>query len=447
MTGRVLVVEDDPVARKLLAEVLKRDGLDVRSVETAKQALVAQDAFDPGVVITDVRLTGMDGIALLRRLRERRPAVQVVVVTAFGSLDTAVEAIRQGAYDYVSKPFPVEDMCRTVRRALEAHTAAAEPHAEDAEPEGELVGRCKAMTDVFTAIARVASLRVSVLIFGETGTGKELVARAIHERGTRSNRPFVTVNCVSLPEGLMESELFGHVKGAFTGANSDRKGLFEAAEGGTILLDEIGDMPLAVQAKLLRVLESGEIRPVGSTNARTVNTRVLASTHRELGRAVQGNQFRQDLYYRLNAVTISVPPLRGRLPDLPLLVEHLLKRHAKSAGRPVPRLTEAAFTILGAYSWPGNVRELSHVLERSVALARANEIDVDDLPPHLATPSVPEAAPASLSLDEVEKAHVLAVLKSVEGNRVRAAAILGIDRKTLYRKLLRYGVEVGEGAP
>jgi DNA-binding NtrC family response regulator len=184
MTGRVLVVEDDPVARKLLAEVLKRDGLDVRSVETAKQALVAQDAFDPGVVITDVRLTGMDGIALLRRLRERRPAVQVVVVTAFGSLDTAVEAIRQRAYDYVSKPFPVEDMCRTVRRALAAHTAAAEPHAEDAEPEGELVGRCKAMTDVFTAIARVASLRVSVLIFGETGTGKELVARASHERGT-----------------------------------------------------------------------------------------------------------------------------------------------------------------------------------------------------------------------------------------------------------------------
>jgi DNA-binding NtrC family response regulator len=237
------------------------------------------------------------------------------------------------------------------------------------------------------------------------------------------------------------------VKGAFTGASADRKGLFEAADGGTILLDEIGDMPIAVQAKLLRVLESGEVRPVGSTRAKTVDTRVLASTHRELERAVEEGQFRQDLFYRLNAVTIPIPPLRDRLPDLPLLVDHLLKRHARAAGRAITSLTPDAADKLEEYSWPGNVRELSHVLERSVALARGPEIDVDDLPPHLVSAPGPEAAPSSQSLGEVAKAHILAVLGSVGGNRGRAAAILGIDRKTLYRKLLRYGIAEGDGDP
>jgi len=288
----------------------------------------------------------------------------------------------------------------------------------------------------------VARLKTSVLVLGETGTGKELVARAIHEASGRAGA-YLTVNCASLPEGLLEAELFGHLRGAFTGATADRKGLFEAATGGTILLDEIGDMPLAVQAKLLRVLESGEVRRLGSPTPRTVDVRVVAATHRDLDRCVGEGTFRQDLYFRLNGLTIPVPPLRERASDLPLLTGHFLARHARAAGRPAPALTDAAAAALARHPWPGNVRELSHVLERAVALARGPRLDVEDLPLRLRD-APGEAGPAPQSLDEVEKAHILAVLRSVRGNRGRAAAILGIDRKTLYRKLLRYGVGAEE---
>jgi len=293
---------------------------------------------------------------------------------------------------------------------------------------------------VFTSVARVAPLRVSVLIEGETGTGKELVARAIHETSTRAASPYVTVNCVSLPEGLLESELFGHVKGAFTGAHSDRKGLFAEAHGGTILLDEIGDMPLAVQAKLLRALESGEVRAVGATQPRHVDVRVLAATHRDLAKAVEDGAFRRDLYYRLNAVTIRLPALRERREDLPLLMDYFLRRHAQAAGRVVSGFAASARSLMERYVWPGNVRELSHVIERAVALAKGPHIEAEDLPPLLRIePRGPEAA-ASRTLEDVERAHILAILRSVGGSRVKAAGILGIDRKTLYRKLLRYGL-------
>jgi DNA-binding NtrC family response regulator len=365
-------------------------------------------------------------------------------MTAFGSLETAVDAIRGGAFDYVSKTFRMEEMCATVNRALEAHADAAQPSIEEGETETAVIGRSAAMTAVFTAVARVAPLKTLVLIEGETGTGKELIARAIHDAGSRAGGPYVVVNCASLPEGLLESELFGHIRGAFTGANADRKGLFEAAAGGTILLDEIGDMPLAVQAKLLRVLESGEVRPVGATASRTVDTRVIAATHRDLARCVEEGAFRQDLYFRLNAVTITVPPLRERPEDLAALAEHFLKRHARSAGRTIRGLTPQARTVLRRHAWPGNVRELSHVLERSVALAKGPMIDVEDLPTHLREAPAQSLAPASQTLEEVEKAHVIAVLKSVGGNRGRAAAILGIDRKTLYRTLLRSGLSAEE---
>jgi DNA-binding NtrC family response regulator len=393
--------------------------------------------------VTDLRLGRLDGIALLRSLRAELPDAQVVVVTAFGSLDTAVEAIRAGAFDYVSKPFRMEEICATVRRALEAHSDGAAPGPDADADTARILGRSAAMTSVFTAIARVASLKTSVLIQGETGTGKELVARAIHEAGARSDGPYVTVNCASLPEGVLESELFGHVKGAFTGAAADRKGLFEAADGGTILLDEIGDMPLGVQAKLLRVLESGEVRPVGSTDARTVDVRVLAATHRDLLRAVADGTFRQDLLFRLNAVTIPIPPLRERAGDVRLLTTHFLRHHARAAGRPhAPEVTPAALARMEAYAWPGNVRELSHVIERAIALGPGPRLDVADLPPHMHTETGRAAEPPSSErLDDVEKAHILAVLKNTGGNRARAAAILGIDRKTLYRKLLRYGLQ------
>jgi DNA-binding NtrC family response regulator len=444
MTGRVLVVEDDAVARRLLAEVLEKEGYAVRAVASAEEALAEAGGFRAEVVVTDLRLAEMDGLALLREVKAVDPATQVIVMTAFGSLETAVEAIRGGAFDYVSKPFRMEEMCATVNRALEAHADAAQPSIEEGETETAVIGRSASMTAVFTAVARVASLKTLVLIEGETGTGKELIARAIHDAGSRASGPYVVVNCASLPEGLLESELFGHIRGAFTGANTDRKGLFEAASRGTILLDEIGDMPMAVQAKLLRVLESGEVRPVGATVSRTVDARVIAATHRDLARCVEEGTFRQDLYFRLNAVTINVPPLRERPEDLPALAEHFLKRHARNAERSIRGLTPQARRVLERHAWPGNVRELSHVLERSVALAKGPMIDVDDLPAHLRGAPAQSLAPASQTLEEVEKAHVVAVLKSVGGNRGRAAAILGIDRKTLYRKLLRYGLSAEE---
>ncbi|MHC4939018.1 MAG: sigma-54-dependent transcriptional regulator [Planctomycetota bacterium] len=436
----ILLVEDDRVALDLLAEVLRDSGFEVRAAASGEEALGLARERAPQVVVTDLRLGAMDGLTLLREVRTLAPTAQVIVMTAFGSLETAVEAIRQGAFDYVSKPFRMEEMVKMVESALAANASVIRPPPDEPEEKGSLLGRSPAMTEVFKAIARVAPLRTSVLIQGETGTGKELVARAIHDASPRAERSYVTVNCASLPEGLLESELFGHRKGAFTGAAADRKGLFEAANGGTILLDEIGDMPLPVQAKLLRVLESGEIRPVGETSPRTVDVRVLAATHRDLARTVESGAFRQDLYFRLNAMTITVPPLADRLEDLPLLCVHFLRSHARAAGRSVPELTARARRILEGYSWPGNVRELSHILERAVALCRGAVVDAEELPDHLAQPG-PSPIPANQTLDEVEKAHILSILKSVNGNRGRAASILGIDRKTLYRKLLRFGVQ------
>jgi DNA-binding NtrC family response regulator len=443
MSARILVVEDDPVARRLLVEVLEREGHEVRGCPGARIALEEARTFRPAVVVTDVRLGGIDGLTLLREIRAADPAAQVIVMTAFGTLETAVEAIRGGAFDYVSKPFRMEEMSHTVHRAVEAHSAVSDPGTHEAGEKATILGRCPAMTEVFKAIARVGPLDISVLIEGETGTGKELVARAIHDAGDRARKPYVTVNCASLPEGLFESELFGHSKGAFTGAHEAGPGLFVAADGGTILLDEVGDMPLPVQAKLLRALETGEIRPVGSTKTRHVDVRVLASTHRQLDRSVEEGVFRQDLLYRLNGFTIALPPLRERGEDLALLTSHFLRVHGQAAGRPLPGLTPEAKAALGRYSWPGNVRELFHVLERAVALAKGPLLGVEDLPPYLREGALVRSSSvggSAMTLDEVEKAHIIAVMRSTGGNRVRAAAILGIDRKTLYRKLQRYGL-------
>ncbi len=447
MGTSVLIVEDDAVARNLLVEVLRGEGYDVSAADSAESALEAMNGETVDVVVTDVRLEGMDGIELMRTLRERDPKLQAIVVTAFGSLETAVEAIHAGAFDYMSKPFSMDEICRMVKRAAEARGEAGEASMERGEAKRAMVGRSEAMTRVFKSIARVAPLTVSVLVQGETGTGKELVARAIHDAGPRSSGPYVAVNCPSLPEGLLESELFGHVRGAFTGANADRPGLFEAADKGTILLDEIGDMPLAVQAKLLRVLESNEVRRVGSSSVRHVDVRVLAATNCDLDTAVRDGSFREDLLYRLNAVTIRVPPLRDRVEDIPLLVGHFLRRFA-TAGK-AAKITDNALAALHSYPWPGNVRELAHVIERAVALARGPRIDVDELPSVIrhGNERKSDAAPGSLqTLEAVERAHILSVLKSVGGVRRRAAAILGVDRKTLYRKLLRYGLAEADEA-
>ncbi len=444
MPSSILVVEDDAVARELLVEVLRRDGHTVRFAEDGEAALAAAAAEPPDVLVTDVRLDGMTGIELMQTLRERDPAMQAIVVTAFGSLETAVEAIHGGAFDYMSKPFSMDEVRRMVQRALQARQDAGGPALAPGEARRTIVGRSEAMTRVFTSIARVANQTVSILIQGETGTGKELVARAVHDAGGRASGPYVAVNCPSLPEGLLESELFGHMRGSFTGATGDRTGLFEAAEGGTLLLDEIGDMPLGVQSKLLRVLESNEVRRVGSTVARRVDVRVLAATNCDLVRAVARGTFREDLLYRLNAVTIAVPALRERPEDIPLLVTHFLEKLAADGVRVPSKISDTALRALHTYPWPGNVRELAHVIERAVALARGPHIEAEDLPSvvrHGGERRGDGAVGTLRSLEDVERAHILSVLKSVGGARGRAASILGVDRKTLYRKLRRYGLD------
>jgi DNA-binding NtrC family response regulator len=385
----------------------------------------------------------MDGLALMRGLRERFPDLPVVIMTAFGSIDTAVRSIASGAVDYVSKPMDVEEIHATVRRALgrQAETQAALPAA--GEELGGVVGRSPGMVEVYKTIARVAPGRSTVLVFGESGTGKELIARAIHQHSPRRKEPFVAVDCGALTETLLESELFGHVRGAFTGALGDKTGLLAEADGGTIFLDEVGDVSPALQAKLLRVLQEHQVRPVGGTVWRTVDVRVIAATNRDLAAAVAGGRFREDLYYRLKVVTLEVPPLRERREDIPLLVDHLVRRAARECGKAVTGVSEAALALLCAYHWPGNVRELAHVLERGVALAQQEVLSAEDLPPELHQPAADgESAPSHNrpTLAELKRSYVRQVLEESGGNVSRAAAVLGVDRRSLYRMLQRYGM-------
>jgi DNA-binding NtrC family response regulator len=441
--ARILVVDDDPVTCRLLADVFGRGGFTVIG-ETDPQRALARVAEEPiDLAILDVQMPDMNGLVLLRGLRERLHDLPVIIMTAFGSIDTAVQAIASGAVDYVSKPMDVEEIRATVRRALgrQAETQAALPVA--GEEIGGVVGRSPGMVDVYKTIARVAPGRSTVLILGESGTGKELIARAIHENSTRRKHPFVAVDCGALTETLLESELFGHVRGAFTGAIADAQGLFAEADGGTIFLDEIGDISPALQAKLLRVLQEHQIRPVGGSAWRRVDVRVIAATNRDLAAAVQAGRFREDLYYRLKVVTIDVPPLRDRREDIPLLVDHLVRRAARECRKPVTGVSEAALALLCAYQWPGNVRELAHALERGVALAQQDVLTAEDLPAELHEPagSPPPATAADRpTLAELKRRYVHRIYEECGGNVSRAAAVLGVDRRSLYRMLQRYGV-------
>ncbi len=442
--ARILVVDDDAVTCRLLAEVLRRDEAEVVTCTDPRQALARVAAEPVDLAIIDVRMPEMGGLELLRRLRESCADLPIIVMTAFGSIDTAVQAFASGAVDYVSKPMNLEEISATVRRALERRTLAQArlPPGGDEEL-GELVGRTPAMVEVYKTIARAAPGTSTVLIFGESGTGKELVARAIHRHSPRRSRPFVAVDCAALTETLLESELFGHVRGAFTGAVSDRPGLFAEADGGTIFLDEIGEITPALQAKLLRVLQEHQVRPVGGTQWRSVDVRVLAATNRDLGKAVAEGRFREDLFYRLKVVTIELPPLRERRDDIPLLVEHLVRRAARQCNRHVTGVSEEALQLLCSYHWPGNVRELAHVLERSVALAQHEVLGVEDLPAELRTPEpLPrdDIAGDRPTLHELKRRYVQRVLEENGGNVSRTASILGVDRRSLYRMLQRYGL-------
>ena len=449
--GTILVVDDDAVARQLLADALRKEGYDVEIAAGGADAIALGRAKPFDVVLTDIKMGEVDGMAVLREFRQRSPETAIVLLTAFGSMDGAVEAIKQGAYDYLAKPFKKEDIRLVVRRSLE-HSRLVRENARIREELRErhgspLIGSSPAILEVYKLVARVSPGKSTVLLEGESGTGKELVARAIHANSPRRDRAFVPVNCAALTETLLESELFGHEKGAFTGAVATKRGLFETADQGTLFLDEIGDIGPALQVKLLRVIQEQEVRHVGGTAPVKVDVRIVAATNRDLAKMVRDGKFREDLYYRLNVVRIVLPPLRDRREDIPMLAHHFLQKVCSANNPTIRGFVPETMALLERYHWPGNVRELENVIERTVSLAHGPLIMPDDLPETVrkAETAMAGGNESLLSLDEVEKRHLNRVLRETDGNKVRAAKILGIDRRTLYRMAERFGIDLGEG--
>ncbi len=385
MTARVLIADDDEVSGQLFAEVLEGEGYAVQQVQSGSAALSALKNDPPDLLIVDVRMPGTGGLDVARAAHRDHPEIPVVVMTAFGSIETAVEAIREGAFDFISKPMNLDELKKTVRRALAQHELregadVKRRELEDGQYLGAVIGRSTPMVEVYKTIARAAPTKSTVLILGESGTGKELIARAIHEHSPQVAQPFVAVDCGALTETLLASELFGHVRGAFTGAVTDKKGVFEEAEGGTCFLDEIGNISLDTQAMLLRVLQEHEIRRVGSQKWLKVDVRVIAATNKDLDGLISSGAFREDLYYRIKVVTIQLPPLRERREDIPALAEHFLKRYRRESGKPVTAISDKALRLLCGYAWPGNIRELENVIERAVVLSNQPVLTIDDLP-------------------------------------------------------------------
>jgi DNA-binding NtrC family response regulator len=447
----LLVADDDPVARDLLVEILTREGYRVRAAAGGVECLRLAEGETFDLALVDLRMPDLDGLTILTKLATLTPPVPTVILTAFATIDTAIEAIQAGAGDYLSKPFRIEEIKMVVRRVLEAQRLAREnvryrqELQERYRPEN-LVGQSPEMVEIYKLVARVASLDTTVLIHGETGTGKELVARAIHYASPRSPRALAVVDCTALVETLFESELFGHQRGAFTGAVQTRRGLLEVADGSTCFFDEIAELSLPLQAKLLRVLQEHVIRPVGGNEPVPVNVRVIAATNQDLRKRVEEGRFREDLFYRLNVVSIRVPALRERAHDIPLLAQHFVSKYAAATGKPTTGLAPEALARLQQYQWPGNVRELEHVLERAVALSSAALILPEDLPAEVGGGAIgPLKGPGrGMTLEELKRWYVHAVLDETKGNKVRAAEILGIDRRTLYRMLERAEPEEDE---
>ncbi len=440
---RVLVVDDAPEMASAVVEYLQRHGFDAEGVDSGAAAIKQFKAAPADVVLTDLRMKGLDGMDVLAGVREIDADVPVVIMTAFGAVDSAVEAIRRGAYHYVTKPFKLDVVRVLLERAVAERAVRVENEGlrrtvREVLTGGTLVGRSAGIRAVTELIRRVASTSVPVLVLGETGTGKELVARAIHAEGPRREAPFVAVNCAALPEALLESELFGHLKGAFTGATQTRRGLFVEANGGTLLLDEIGDMPLPLQAKLLRVLETGEVRSVGSDAARTTDVRIIAATHRDLPAHIRVGKFRQDLFFRLNVVPIAIPALRERTEDIPLLLEHFLAKSRERFPRtPATAFSPDALKVLIDYPWPGNVRQLENLVDRCLITGDTAEIAAADIRSAVGEwesddPLQPRGE--MLPLHAVEQRYIAWVLEKVGGNKTRAAEILQIDPSTIWRR-------------
>jgi two-component system, NtrC family, response regulator AtoC len=449
MKGRVLLVEDDRAMCDLLVAQLSRRGFQALPRHSAAEALALLRTEDVDVVVADHNMPGATGISLCDELTANRSELPVVVITAFGNLETAIAAIRAGAYDFLTKPFEIEQLVLTLERAL-AHRALQEEvkrlrrAVSESAPFGEILGQSPPLRSMCDLIARAAGSDATVLITGESGTGKDLVAKALHERSDRAAGPFVAINCAAVTESLLESELFGHKRGAFTDARENRAGLLVQAKGGTVFLDEIGDMPLPMQAKLLRTIESRTVRPVGSDTETAIDVRFVAASNRDLESDAEEGRFRQDLFFRINVIQIPVPALRARGNDVLLLAQHFLERAASRSGKPVVGFASSAAERLLAYPWPGNVRELQNAVERAVALCGFERITPEDLPERVRAHRKSQLVvggddpSALLPMHEVERRYILHVLETARGNKTVAARILGFDRRTMYRKLGRF---------
>jgi DNA-binding NtrC family response regulator len=447
MPERILVVDDEPNMLDLFKKVLGKEGYQVVASSSGEEAIQQLETERFDLLISDLKMPGLSGLELLKKAKSVSPTLPCIMLTAHGTIDSAVSAMREGAYDYLTKPINIDEITLTVKKALELHrlTREVEHLREKVGFEtamGNIIGRSKPMRDLFRLIRLVADSPTTVLIYGESGTGKELIARAIHQQSPRRDRPFVAIDCGALPETLLESELFGHVRGSFTGAVSNKKGLFEEADGGTLLLDEIGDTTPVFQSKLLRVLQEGEIRPVGSNKTIKVDVRVIAATNKDLKKYVENKSFREDLYYRLAVVPIVIPALRHRREDIPLLADHFIKKNCERNGLEPKQISPKTLKLLIESPWPGNVRELENVIERAVLMSTGPEITSEALFMEPLDEQPDDALPEAIrtATETVEKVKIAEATRKAKGNRSRAAKLLGISRATLYNKLKRYNL-------
>ena len=441
-TLRILVVDDQASVRQLLRAVLESDGHEVETASDGETAVARVGTGYHDLVVMDIRMPGIDGVEALGRMKAVSPGTGVVIMTAYASVETAVRAMKLGALDYVTKPIDIDEVRAVVSRFIET-IAPPEDDGGEVGPSGDVLGASPAIREVLKLAHMVAESGATVLVLGESGSGKEVIAREIHRASARARKPFVAVNCSAIPEGLLESELFGHEKGSFTGAVRQRDGRFEAADGGTIFLDEIGDMSPALQSKLLRFLQDHRLQRVGGSKEVAVDVRVIAATNRDLEKDVAEGRFREDLYFRLNVVTIIVPPLRERIEDVPVLVEHFLRLHAPSGGKP-KKMSPRAMRIVMGYGWPGNVRELENAVQRAVVLSRGETIFPEHLPAKVQAAgggASDEALATGKTIREVERDIIVKTLKEAGGNRTKASLILGISRRTLQNKIKEYGID------
>lgn len=445
MAGQnILIVEDEELMRSILRRLLEAEGFAVLTADSAETALRIFSSAEVSVTLSDIKMAGMDGIELLDQIKTIDRDALVIIMTAFSSVDSAIAALRKGAYDYITKPFVNDDLVKTVRNAIAQHDLFRENRALRRELNreskfDEMIGKSTGLKGVTELIEKIADTNTTVLIQGESGTGKELVARALHFNSRRAGHPFLAVNCGAIPEDLLESELFGHSKGAFTGAVNDKAGLFRAASGGTVFLDEIAELPLALQSKLLRAIQEREVTPVGTSTPVKFDARIVAATNRDLEKEVNDGRFREDLFYRLNVVEIDLPSLRERTEDIPLLARYFSGRTARGQNLPEKPITIPAMEALTAYAWPGNIRELENAVERAFILS-GDEITVADLPKKVVSDTFKQVQQdvEMRSLEDVERDYVAEVMKAFDNDKVRAARVLGIDLSTLYRKLKRY---------